>query len=819
MSVSVLENNGIDTTRIRNIPNSQPPVITNIGTNWTRPSEWPAETSISVTDQKAAILVAVYDDNNNWVRFIGTCSSGNYVVDWGDGVTDTIASGGTASHIYDYATLSGSPTSYGYKTATIIVTPQTANLTQLNFNLGAGTGETNYRRYLEILIGSPNLTLLTLQYSTTFATNAVFPLLEHVKIVSMSSSYTNFSNLFYALQKLQSIELPDMGNVTTMSATFGLLNSLSKFPDLVLSNVTSAANLFIDNINMKSVGNLSFRNNSNCNIFGLFANCRTLELTGNITGQITDVGNMFVNCHQLRSIGYVQMEYATSIPTFTNCYSLETLPYWNTVNVANVNSRFQSCTNLNSIPNWDYSNVTDMGNAFNACQSLTDVNLNLPKVSNLSATFSNCQSLRTITLSTTSNLTRTDNMFSNCFALEHVNISNVSNVSNASSMYSGTSSLSTINDQSFGNCSNTRLMFSLSGIGNLPNQNFPLASNVDSMFANTLSTLELGNLVLGNANTFTRTFDFSRISNLKLTPNSTATSVNLSLMLNNATNVKNFELVGPNITTIANGAFCFNACTNLEKITLPGTLTLTTSGEQMFRSCASLREIPALICNVGVQADTNIRSLSTANLQDIKGNTILTTGGLTKSAIETVFGNLQAGNSTLRNINVTANPGVDTVVTKSSNTTSASNVVVIANTVGLSTGMLVTGNNISNGRAVTFQDTGDTVTLTNHGINNNTIVSFSTITTTTGISVYTPYYVVNTAANTFQVANSQGGAALPLTTDGNGTLLYGTFIDTINANANIIISTPASGTANTQTLTFSVLNTSIATLKNWSVTR
>ena len=133
--------------------------------------------------------------------------------------------------------------------------------------------------------------------------------------------------------------------------------------------------------------------------------------------------------------------------------------------------------------------------------------------------------------------------------------------------------------------------------------------------------------------------------------------------------------------------------------------------------------------------------------------------------------------------------------------------------------MLVTGNNISNGRAVTFQDTGDTVTLNNHGIVDNTIVSFSTITSTTGITVYTPYYVVNSLTNTFQVANSQGGSALALTTNGNGTLLYGTFIDTINANANIIVSVPASGTANNQTLTFSVLNTSIATLKNWSVTR
>lgn len=819
MTVTVLENNGLDTTRNRVIPSPQPPIVTNIGTNWVRPSEWPAATSISVSDQKAAMLAAVFDDNNNWFTFTATTSAGNFTVDWGDGVTENFASNATATHVYDYATLSGSVTSYGYKVATIIVTPQTANLLTLNLNFAAQTGQTNYRRWLEVLVGSPNLTNLTLRWSTTNVNNCTFPLLEHVKIVSMNSAYTNMDNLFYGNQNLKSIELPSLTNITTMSATFGALQGIDIFPSLSLPNVTTASNCFIDNITMKSIGSLNFRSNSNVNVFGLFANCRSLELVNDVTGQLSNVGNMFVNCHQLRSIGNVQLEYSNTTPTFNNCYSLESLPYMNTSNVSNINSRFQSMYALKDIPNWDYNNVTDMGNAFNLCTSLVNVNLNIAKVTNLNSTFQNCRSLSNVTLVTTGNLTNTGGTFIDCFSLENVNISNVTGVTNASQMYQSTSSLGNITDQNFSNCSNTRLMYSFSGVTGINNQNFPLASNVESMFANTSSALELGNLILGNANVFTRLIDNSRVANLKLTPNSTATSVNFATSFNSATNLRTFELVGPNITTIANGAFAFTSCGSLEKITFPGTLTLTTSGEQMFRNCASLRTIPALTVNANLQADTNVRSLATANLQGITANIVLSTGGLTKAPIETIFGNLNAGNSTLRNINVQTNPGVDTVVTKSSNTTSGSNVVVIANTVGLSTGMLVTGNNISNGRSVTFQDTGDTVTLTAHGISNNNIVSFSTITTTTGISVYTPYYVVNSATDTFQVSSTLNGAALPLTNNGSGTLLYGTFIDTINANANIIVSIPASGTATGQTLTFSVLNTSIATLKNWSVTR
>ena len=70
--------------------------------------------------------------------------------------------------------------------------------------------------------------------------------------------------------------------------------------------------------------------------------------------------------------------------------------------------------------------------------------------------------------------------------------------------------------------------------------------------------------------------------------------------------------------------------------------------------------------------------------------------------------------------------------------------------------------------ACTFTDAGDTVGLTAHGWDNGQQVAFSTITSTTGISTYTTYFIVNKAANTFQVATTAGGSALTLTTNGSG---------------------------------------------------
>jgi hypothetical protein len=73
--------------------------------------------------------------------------------------------------------------------------------------------------------------------------------------------------------------------------------------------------------------------------------------------------------------------------------------------------------------------------------------------------------------------------------------------------------------------------------------------------------------------------------------------------------------------------------------------------------------------------------------------------------------------------------------------------------------------------AVTFQDTGDTVTLNSHGLSNGNQISFTSIVSTTGISTNTLYFVISATTNTFQVATTATGSALPLTTNGSGTMV------------------------------------------------
>jgi len=99
--------------------------------------------------------------------------------------------------------------------------------------------------------------------------------------------------------------------------------------------------------------------------------------------------------------------------------------------------------------------------------------------------------------------------------------------------------------------------------------------------------------------------------------------------------------------------------------------------------------------------------------------------------------------------------------------------------------------NLANTNApVTFQDAGDTVIRNSHGYQEGMQVTFFSITSTTGISINVPYYIINVTTNTFQLSTTYNGSAIALTTDGSGILL--------NYKLSIVTITPQSGQTLTQ---------------------
>jgi hypothetical protein len=176
--------------------------------------------------------------------------------------------------------------------------------------------------------------------------------------------------------------------------------------------------------------------------------------------------------------------------------------------------------------------------------------------------------------------------------------------------------------------------------------------------------------------------------------------------------------------------------------------------------------------------------------------------------------------NTSQSITISNNIGTDTPVSKASIVvTGGSTNIPMTDTSGLSSGMQVTGTStpLTTGRSVTFTDTGDIVSLSNHGLSEGDEVSFSVITTTTGIVINTIYYVKYVDASTFQLSLTPSGAAITLTTNGTGTIKYNSVIVSINLNVSLTMSRPMA-TSSTTTLAFRTLQTYRAILKGYIVT-
>jgi surface protein len=267
----------------------------------------------------------------------------------------------------------------------------------------------------------------------------------------------------------------------------------------------------------------------------------------------------------------------------------------------------------------------------------------------------------------------------------------------------------------------------------------------------------------------------------------------------------------------------FSSCTALT--TLPSLNTsLVTLMEGTVNNCQSLTVIPNFnVTNVSIfNSFTGNACYSVASLLmiNVKYTLDINNCKLSKQALETFFTNLgTAFAGATRTLTITNNWGSPTPVSLTGTPADGSLTITMASTTGLSAGMQVTGTNTSltTGRPVTFTDVGDLVTLNNHGLSDGDEVSFSVITTTTGIVINRIYFVVGATTNTFQVAASAGGAALPLTTNGSGTVKYNSTIVSINPNVSVTMSRPMAG-GGAQTLSFRLLGTYKAILKGFAVT-
>jgi surface protein len=310
------------------------------GDGYQRPSDWLEIDSLVVDlDEKFVGLYAIYEDSN----FISLSATGNYTVDWGDGIVENYTSGVQCYHQYDYADFVGTESTRGYRQAIVTVTPNGGTLTNIDLQKKHNqSGLPSYTLgWLDIKMSGANISSMTIGESIY-----KLALLEQFSFIG-SNLVTNMYNMFYNCYALQSIPLLDTSAVTSMSQMFYNCYALQTIPLLDTSSVT--------------------------NMHQMFSNCYALQTIPLLDTQaVNNMTQMFYTCTALQTIPLLDTSAVTSMSQmFLYCYALQTIPLLDTSSVTNMHQMFYYCYTLQSIPLLDTSKVTSMYNMFGNCYALS----------------------------------------------------------------------------------------------------------------------------------------------------------------------------------------------------------------------------------------------------------------------------------------------------------------------------------------------------------------------------------------------------------------------------------------------------------------
>ena len=740
---------------------------------WQRPSDWLTMPTITPSEQKIALLMPVFPQGSNFLAFR---VSGNYTVDWGDGVTENFTGPSTAQHEYSYTDpdLNPTVTSDGFKMAIVTITPQAGqNITSINFN----------QKYT--LSGS------------TFPDSS--PILEIALSCPFLTSISLGSNASVFCKSLVSFNGVNMGSVVDFSYLFSFLYALK--------NVT--------------FGTIAAVNNA----FAMFQGCTSLIAAPFFnTSAVTTMQNMFNGCNSLTFVPQFNTAAVTSMAAmFLDCSALKYVPLFNTANVVFMQNMFGGCWSLITVPLFNTSAVTNMGGMFSSCLSLTSVPLfNTTAVTSMGSMFIGCASLKSVPLFNTAAVISMSSMLNSCPNLTSVPLFNTASVTDMSSMFSGCRSLTSVPPFNTAAVTNMFQMFqSCNSLISVPLFNTTAVTNMNSMFDGCRSLISVP--LFNTAAVTNMSFMFQGCASLKSVPLfNTAAVLNMIAMFQNCRSLISVPLF--NTVAVTSMSSMFVGCLSLTSVPLFNTAAVTNMGS-MFQNCSSLTSIPLLISGAGTATGkftgifNGCVSLTRGALNGSEYTISYSGCKLSKEELESIFNYLDTIGAASQTITVTNNWGAPTPVTLTGTTTTGSITITMANTTGIQVGMQVTGtpSPLTTAAAVTFTDAGDFVNFTNSGFTEGEEVSFATITSTTGIVTNRIYYARNVTSAGFQLSDTYLGTPITLTTNGSGTMRYRTEVISINPNVSITVSRPMTSSG-TNSLTFRQLRTGTALLKGWTVT-
>lgn len=235
------------------------------------PAEWrpdPLWLSLDdIADGQIGMIVRDRDDLGVAARCAFTITAtANYTVDWGDGTTDTIASGTMADHTYTLN--AGTPDSKGTTTFKVRI---------------SSTG--TIQRILMASNVTGGVVKQTVQYANIKATG----------ITSMDSAF-RFCYL------LQSVILPALPLCTTLASAFYGCIKLDNIGNIDASTCTTVALMLRECASLRSVGNVTLPEVTTMSSF-VDSSLNLLSI-GNITApKCADISSMLYGCRNLKIIG------------------------------------------------------------------------------------------------------------------------------------------------------------------------------------------------------------------------------------------------------------------------------------------------------------------------------------------------------------------------------------------------------------------------------------------------------------------------------------------------------------------------------------
>jgi surface protein len=794
-------------------------------TPWVRNPSWTALPAMTGADNKFVGLHRVDVGNAN---FLALSAAGNYTVDWGDGsATENINNGVVAQHQYVFTDAGLANTNAPVTlTDTGDVVTRTAHgylngYTVRFYNIVSTTGLSEGQIYYVI-----SATENTFQVSATLGGSAL-PLTTDGTATLLPYKLAVVTVTPQAGQTFTTINVHRKHNQTNLNSyVSGFLDikiAGSSLTSILIGVATAATSTRL--IDFRSLERVCILSNAmtNASASYLFSTMTALQNVVLVfDSALTDISFMFTGCTSLTTVPLFNTASVTNMTSmFNTCTSLTTAPLFNTASVTSMNSMFTFCGSLTIVPLFNTVNVTDMASMFNACRKLIRVPLfNTASVTTMQSMFSSCQSLITVPLfNTTGTNLNMNNMFNTCTSLTTVPLFNTASVTNMNAMFGSCSALQSLPLFNTANVTNMGSMFSgCSSLTTVPLFNTANVTNMSNMFqfCTHLKTVPL--FVTTGASLSMASMFLSCTSLTTVPLFNTASVVSMGSMFSNCTSLTTVPLF--NTANVTNMGSMFSSCASLVTVPLFNTASVTTVGS-MFGFCASLTTVPVfnLTNATTVSMFGSCPSLVKATVSGVRFAQTVNGSKLSETELTSIIDNIGRANSQGLVLNISSNWGAVTPVSLTCTPTAGLTTITAANTAGVVVGMQWTGTGspATTAIACTFTDAGDLVTKNAHGLSNGDRVSFATIVTTTGILTNTIYFVINAAADTFQVAATSGGAAIALTTNGTGTVRWESVVTAITPNTNITVSRPATATGSTS-LAFRTLKTQTALLKGWAVT-